>query len=163
MTSIIEKRICVDHENLNNDIGKYIYEKIKESTLNECTKDYGYILGIKKLIRIKDNYISNVNCDNIFIVEFEAYTLKPEIGKKFKGEVCMIFNGGIFLNIKNKQKVLIPVSCLKNYSYDAVNKRFQNNNNKKKIETGNEINVEITGTKYSKQSFSCFGNIIEDI
>ena len=160
MTSIIEKRICLDHENLNSDIRKCIYEKIKESINNECTKEHGYILGVKRLIKIKDNYISNVNCDNIFIVEIEAYTLKPEIGKKFKGEVCMIFNGGIFLNIKNKQKVLIPVSTLKNYSYDTTNRRFQNN--KKQISVGDEINVEITGTKYSKQSFSCFGNMIEE-
>ena len=32
----------------------------------------------------------------------------------------MLFNGGIFLNIENKQKVLIPVSSLKNYNFDAI-------------------------------------------
>ena len=161
MTTIIERRICIEHDKLNKDVCSSIFEKIKEITNNECTKEYGYILGVKRLVKIKDNYISNVNCDNIFIVLFEAYTLKPEVGKKFKGKVCMLFNGGIFLNIENKQKVLIPVSSLKNYNFDAPKKIFENGD--KKISVDDEINVEITGTKYSKQSFSCFGNIIEDI
>ncbi len=157
---IMERRICIDNEQLNNNIYSHLLTKIKEKTNNECTKEYGYILDIKKLLRIKDNYISNVNCDTILLVEFLAETLKPDIGKKFVGEVCMIFPGGIFLNIKGKQKVLIPISTLNKYTYDIVNKNFKKD--KKIIKEGDVIKVEITGTKYSKQSFSCFGIMIED-
>ena len=159
-TVIMERRVCIDNEYLHKDIYNHILTKIKETTINECTKEYGYILDIKKLIRIKDNYISNVNCDSIFVVEFSAEILKPEIGKNFTGEVCMLFPGGIFLNIKNKQKVLIPISTLKNYVYDPANKIF--NKNKKNIKEGDIIKVTITGTKYSKQNFSCFGVMIEE-
>ena len=156
----MEKRVCIDSEYLNKDIYKHMLEKIKENTINDCTKNYGYILDIKKITKIKDNYISNVNCDNIFLVEFIAETLKPDIGKKFDGEVCMLFPGGIFLNIKGKQKVLIPISTLNNYIYDPINKLYKKN--KKTIKEGDTIKVEITGTKYTKQSFSCFGNMIEE-
>ena len=97
---IMERRVCVDNDQLNSNIYSHILTKIKENTVNECTKEHGYILDIKKLICVKDNYISNVNCDTIFIVEFLAETLKPEIGKRFDGQVCMVFPGGIFLNIK---------------------------------------------------------------
>jgi DNA-directed RNA polymerase subunit E'/Rpb7 len=155
----LEKRVCIDNDKLNKNIHEHILTKLKESTINDCTKEHGYILDIKKIINIKDNYISNVNCDTIFLVEFLAQTLKPEIGKKFDGQVCMVFPGGIFLNIKDKQKVLIPISTLNNYTYDLINKNFKNN--KKIIKEGDTIKVEITGTKYSKQSFSCFGNMIE--
>lgn len=155
----LEKRVCIDNDKLNKNIYEHILTKIKESTINDCTKEHGYILDIKKIINIKDNYISNVNCDTIFIVEFLAETLKPEIGKKFDGQVCMIFPGGIFLNIKDKQKVLIPISKLNKYTYDPINKNFKHD--KKIIKEGDTINIEITGTKYSKQSFSCFGNMIE--
>jgi DNA-directed RNA polymerase subunit E'/Rpb7 len=155
----LEKRVCIDNDKLNKNIHEHILTKLKESTINDCTKEHGYILDIKKIINIKDNYISNVNCDTIFLVEFLAQTLKPEIGKKFDGQVCMVFPGGIFLNIKDKQKVLIPISTLNNYTYDLINKNFKNF--KKIIKEGDTIKVEITGTKYSKQSFSCFGNMIE--
>ena len=159
-TVIMERRVCIDNEYLHKNIYDHILTKIKENTINECTKEYGYILNIKKLIKIKDNYISNVNCDSIFVVEFIAEILKPEIGKKFSGEVCMVFPGGIFLNIKNKQKVLIPISTLKNCIYDPHNKNFDKN--KKIIKEGDIIKVEITGTKYSKQNFSCFGIMVEE-
>jgi len=156
---IMERRVCVDNDQLNKNIYSHILTKIKENTVNECTKENGYILDIKKLIRIKDNYISNVNCDTIFLVEFLAETLKPEIGKRFDGQVCMVFPGGIFLNIKGKQKVLIPISTLNKYTYDNVNKILKKD--EKIIKEGDLIKVEITGTKYSKQSFSCFGNMVE--
>jgi len=155
----MERRVCVDNDQLNKNIYSHILTKIKENTVNECTKENGYILDIKKLIRIKDNYISNVNCDTIFLVEFLAETLKPEIGKRFDGQVCMVFPGGIFLNIKGKQKVLIPISTLNKYTYDNVNKILKKD--EKIIKEGDLIKVEITGTKYSKQSFSCFGNMVE--
>jgi DNA-directed RNA polymerase subunit E'/Rpb7 len=156
---IMERRVCVDNDQLNSNIYSHILTKIKENTVNECTKEHGYILDIKKLICIKDNYISNVNCDTIFIVEFLAETLKPEIGKRFDGQVCMVFPGGIFLNIKGKQKVLIPISTLNKYIYDTVSKTLKKD--KKIIKEGDTIKVEITGTKYSKKSFSCFGNMVE--
>ena len=159
MIVLIEKRICIEHEYLSEDIYKYIFSKIKEITMNECTKNYGYILNIKRLVRIKDSYISNVNCDNIFTVIFEAETLKPEIGKEFQGSVCMLFPGGIFLNIKNKQKVLIPISSLENYVFDLTKKCLKKD--KKIIKEGDMLDVCITGVKYSKQTFSCFGNLVE--
>ena len=123
---LIERRICVEHDKLNSDIYKYILEKVKTMTKNECTKDNGYILDVIRITKIKDNYISNVNCENIFIVEFEVENLKPEIGKQFTGKVCMIFPGGVFLNIKEKQKVLIPISTLKDYMFDTSKKILYN-------------------------------------
>ena len=160
MLVTIERRICIDHKFLNNDIRKYILDKIKEVTFNECTKDYGYILDVKKVVKIKDNYVSNANCDNIFTILFEADTLKPENGKEYEGIVCMIFAGGIFFNIKNKQKVLIPITNLKEFIFDQTKKQFKKE--KVIIKEGDVLNVIITGTKYSKKSFSCFGNLVEN-
>ena len=158
MTTILERRICIEHKFLNSDIHYYLLEKIKEVTLNECSKEHGYILSVKKIVKIKDNYISNANCDNIFTVLFEVENLKPENGKQFDGEVCMIFGGGIFINIKNKQKILIPVSNLKDYVFIQGTKQYKNS--KKIIKEGDMLKVEVIGTKYTKQTFSCFGKLV---
>ena len=82
-----------------------MFEKIKTISNNECTKENGYVLDVKKIIDIVDNYISNVNSEIIFIVNIEAEILKPEINKEFTDKVSMIFSGGIFIDIKNKMKV----------------------------------------------------------
>ena len=161
MTDIIkiERKICVESKFLTKDLKKYIFTKIKENAINECSKEYGYFLNIIKLIEIKDNYISS-NCENIFIVVFEAETLKPEVGKIFEGIVCMIFSGGIFINIQNKIKVLIPLSSLKDYEYNNTKKCFENKS--RMIKENDTLSVVISGTKYSKQSYSCFGNVVEN-
>ena len=156
--TIIERRICVDPQYLNKNIKHAIFEKIKESSKNECTKENGYILDVIKIIKIKDNYISNVNSEIVFIVEFEVITLKPDIGKKLSGNVCMVFSGGLFINIKDKIKVLVPINSLKNYNFGPAKKNFFNKTNT--IKEGDLISIVITGIKYSKKNFSCFGDII---
>ena len=154
----IEKKVCIDSEFLSKDIKTYIFNKLKEITATECSKEHGYFLNIVKLVNIKDNYISS-NCQNIFIVVFDAEILKPEVGKIFEGVVCMIFGSGIFINIYNKLKVLIPISSISEYEYNSVKNQFEN---KTKIIKQNDIvKVKISGTKYSKQSYSCFGTIEE--
>lgn len=152
---------------LNKNLKLEILNKLKSSIDCDCTEEYGYILrivekkDINKTINVIDNYISNVNAENIFIVEYEAEVLKPEIDKTFNDKICMIFNGGIFVNVNNKFKILIPISYLKDYEYDNTNKIFKKD--KKTYKEGDSIDVMITGLKYSKKKFSCFGKIIEDI
>ena len=155
----IERKICVESKFLSRDLKNYIFTKLKESVINECSKEYGYFLNIIKLNEIKDNYISS-NCENIFIIVFEAETLKPEVGKVFEGTVCMIFSGGIFINIQNKIKVLIPVSSIQDYEYNNTKKCFEKKS--RTIKENDILSVMISGTKYSKQTYSCFGTIVEN-
>jgi hypothetical protein len=74
----------------------------------------------------------------------------------------MIFSGGIFLNVKNKLKVLIPLTSIPEYEFNQPENIFVHKKNKKQIKESDILKVLITGTKYSKQNFSCFGNLIED-
>lgn len=156
----IIKKISIDSEYLNKDINENILKKLREIFKDECTKENGYYLDILSIKKILDNYISS-NCENIFEIEFEAETLKPEPGKSFKGEVCMIFSGGIFVNIKNKLKVLIPFSTLNLYDFDQQKNCFINKKSKNEIKQGTVLDVLISGTKYTKRNFSCFGTLVE--
>ena len=156
---VIERRICLEPEKFDKNLKEHILNKIKENSVNECNKEYGYILNVNKLVEIKDNNISS-NCEHVFTVEIEIENLKPEIGKNFVGIVCMIFTGGIFINIKNKLKVLIPVSNINKYKYNQEKNCFENS--EKNIKQGDELEVVITGLKYSKKNFSCFGNMYNE-
>ena len=156
----ITKKISIESEYLNKNLCENILKKLKEIFKNECTKDNGYYLDILSVKKIIDNYISS-NCENIFEIEFEAEVLKPEAGKTFEGELCMIFSGGIFINIKNKLKVLIPISTLNNFDFEQSKNCFINKNNKDEIKQSSVLSVLITGTKYTKRNFSCFGTLVE--
>lgn len=155
-TVVLEKKISIESEYLFKNLKEHLFNKLKRIYENECTKDNGYFLNINKILKIKDNFISS-NCENIFNVEFEAETLKPEIGKKIKGTVCMIFSGGIFINVENIMKILIPESNLKEYKFDQSETCFKGKNNT--IKKDDDITVCISGVKYSKKKFSCFGTL----
>ena len=128
MSTIIsmEKRVCINPEFLGKQLNKHIFDFLKEITKNECTRDNGYIINVKKLNKIKNNYISGNNCELIFEVEILVEILKPEINKIFKDRVCMIFSGGIFIDVKGKFKVLIPLLSLENFVFNYP-KKLQSN------------------------------------
>jgi DNA-directed RNA polymerase subunit E'/Rpb7 len=157
--TIIERKVCVEPEFLYYDLNAKIFEKVKKVFENECTQENGYILKINKISRIKDNYISNVNSSIVFIVDIDVDNLKPEIDAVYTDKVSMIFSGGIFINIKNKIKLLIPISSLKNYKFEQSTKTFVKDD-KTVIKENDEIKIKITGIKYSKKNFNCFGELI---
>ena len=162
MTSIvtIEKRLCINPCFLGKKLKSQLFNFLKEITMNECTKENGYIIEIIKINRIKNKYISGNNCEIIFEVDIDAEVLKPEINKIFTDKVCMIFSGGIFIDVKNKFKILIPLAYLYNLVFDQENKHFKNEKTGFIIKENDTIDVKITGIKFSKNNFSCFGELI---
>lgn len=160
-TVTMDKRLCVSPEFLGKNLNKHIFNFLKEITKNECNRDDGYIIDIKKLNKIKNNYISGNNCELIFEVEILVEILKPEINKIFKERVCMIFSGGIFIDVKEKFKVLIPLSSLENFVFNQEKKIFTNTKTSLVIKESDTIDVKITGVKFSKNNFSCFGELLK--
>ena len=154
---IIRKRVCLEPELLDKNYKESLFDKIKNLNKDECSKEHGYFLEIKRIVNIVDNNISSIS-EIVFIVEFETETLLPEKGKKFEGVICMIFNGGVFVIVKNKLKVLIPVSELTNYTYNVADNTFYFKD--KILKKGDTIDISILDMKYSKKQFSCFGKII---
>lgn len=163
MTSIvkIEKRLCINPSFLGRKLKSQLFNFLKEITKNECTKENGYIIDIIKIDKIKNNYISGNNCEIIFEVDIEAEILKPEINKIFTDKVCMIFSGGIFIDVKSKFKVLIPLTYLNNLVFEQEKKCFKNEKTGFVIKENDIIDVKITGIKFSKNNFSCFGELVK--
>lgn len=159
MTTTMERRICLEPQFLDSNIMEHLFEKVKTSVQNECTKEYGYVISVKRIVGITDNWISSANSDIVFNVVFEAETLKPEVGLQLQGNVCMIFPNGILLDIQNKFKFLVPLESLKEYELDRVSMCYEKGDTK--IKNGDELTVEVVEIKYKEQSFMCFGNLIE--
>ena len=158
---IIEKRICLECKFLDSNIMDHLLQELKKTCENECSEKYGYILNINKIIKIKDHKIGRANCGNIFIINFEAEILKPDLGNKFIAKVCMIYKDGIFVIIKNKQKMLIPRNNIIKYNFNEHNNTYINkNDNNDTIKINDEIQVIVTASKYNKKNFSCFGSIV---
>jgi DNA-directed RNA polymerase subunit E'/Rpb7 len=149
MLVIINKRVYLEPRFLDNNIMDNLLNKIRKISVGQCTKDHGHILEINRIVEILGNE------DTIFTVLFEAETLKPTVGDKFSGTVCMLYKDGIFAQISEKQKMLIPAISIKGYTYDEQSQTYLNG--KKKIKVGDTIDAIVTASQYSKQNFSCIG------
>ena len=80
---LIKKRIQLEHIYMTKNMIEHLKNKVM-NMINVCSQEHGHILSVKKIISYENTE------DTIFSVTFEAEVLKPEIGKKLKGNVCMI-------------------------------------------------------------------------
>ena len=69
----------------------------------------------------------------------------------------MVYKDGIFIDIAEKQKMLIPALTLKGYKFDQVARVYTNGT--KKIQEHDEVQAIVTAAKYSNKNFSCFGSL----
>jgi DNA-directed RNA polymerase subunit E'/Rpb7 len=159
---ILKQRLVIGNDCLDDSLNKHILAKLREVSENECSKDHGYVLKVNKLLKIVDNYISNVNSELIFIVEYDADVVKPQINDIFEDDIFLILRNGIFFNIKNKFKVLIPPDALSDYTFDSDNKSYTHKDHATVLRSGMRCRVQITGVRYMNRKYDCFGIILPD-
>lgn len=159
MSVRISKKICLEPEYLDNQIYKHLLEKLNKTYKNECSKDTGYILNINKIININNNYISPANSNIVFDVTVDATILKPEKDLQVEGKVFMVFNNGIFIEVIKNFKILVLKTSLIGYKFDQ--QKLTYTKGKKIIKNDDIIKVKISGVKYEKKTFCCFGEMLE--
>ena len=159
---ILRQRLVIDNCFLGRNLQSSIFKRLKEVAENECSKEYGYIIKVNRLIKIIDNYISNVNSELIFIVEFEAETIKPEINSVYEDEIFLVLRGGIFFDVNNKFKVLIPPNSLSNYIFNSDTKTYVSHDGNFKLSKGTRCKIKITGIRYMNKKFDCFGELVDE-
>ena len=160
-TSTITRRICIHSRFLDSKINQHLLRELSKITANECSKDHGYIISVQCINSIINQTIGRVNNDNVFTIEFDALTLNPKVGKEVLGTVCMIFKDGIFLNIMDRQKMLIPATTLVS---DNGEHGFDENTGNylisgRCVKVGDDLEAVITDSQYSNGFFSCLGTL----
>ena len=159
-TVTIVRRICLPSRYLDSNIMSHLLREVSETTNQECSKNYGYILSVKGINKIVNHKIGRANADNVFTVEFEAVTLHPKPGMKVQGTACMIYKDGIFVNSMDKQKMLIASTSMiidENSGFDDITGTY--NISGRTIKVGDKIMVEVTASQYSNGFFSCIGTL----
>jgi DNA-directed RNA polymerase subunit E'/Rpb7 len=173
MSSIreITRRVCVDASSLTSDIEKHIFYKLEIDTKKECTLEQGYLIRVVKIVNIKDSYISNANSDIIFEIDFQAETIKPEVGSLFDGVVWKIFEKGLFVIVQERLRILVALPALQDKGYElvsppppgssffALKKRDASASaSASEIRVGSILNVVILGVKFNK-GFTCYADL----
>ena len=162
-TVTITRRICLHSRFLDSNVKHHLLMGLSDMTKDECSKDDGHIISVKSIKRVINHKIGRANCDNVFTVEFDALALNPKVGTKVSGNVCMIYKDGVFINIMNKQKLLIPATSLDKGDDDGFDEDTGSYRvSGKYIKVGDDVNAIINASQYSNGFFSCLG-ILKDV
>ena len=157
MIVTILQKIPVENKYLYYNVKEYLLEKTKQKMEGTCSKENGYILKVLEIEDILDNIIASSTCTVFFLVKYKAEVLKPIIGDILKGKICMIFQYGIFVDIMNKMKILIPIISINNFEY--IDEEYID-------KEGNilykdmDVSIQILSLKYENKDFSCIGKLI---
>ena len=160
-TVTITRRICLHSRFLDHNIKLHLLRELSTATKDECSKDHGYIISVKGISHIVNHKIGRANSDNVFTLEFEALTLNPKVGMEVTGTVCMIYKDGVFINIMNRQKMLIPATSLTgnkdDHGFDESTGNYRVHGCC--IKVGDDVEATVTASQYSNGFFSCLGTL----
>lgn len=137
----------------------YILSLLKEREMT-CNQHDGYIDHIYQVLDIVNyDLLDNGQC--WVRVTYEASCFKPDIGKRVKTTVEMVFPHGIFSSLY-VLRFLVPYKCLETKYVYVEDVGYRHMKTGKVIAVGSEITIQITNLKYDKGHFSCIAEIVEE-
>src|SRR3990172_11958497 len=121
---IISKKLSIFPKDLTHNIAPKLLEIAKIQIENSCSEEYGYILSVNKITKIRNNIISPNTSNVIFDIDCEITCLKPEKGKQYIGNIIVISEHAIVLDIEGKFGVLVNM-VNSDYKYDNTLNSFK--------------------------------------
>jgi len=152
----VNTSICISPSDLGYNLFENLKERIKEKLLNNCFEKYGYINRIMGINKIIDTCISPTLPDVIITLDVSLECLFPYKDRTYTGKICMIFNRGIFTQINDKLKVLVPIDKIDGFEFNELTNTFDDKKGNS-LKKGDEIDVNIYDYKYSNKNFNCLG------
>lgn len=133
---------------LNSNIEFFLRDKIEEKWLNQCIKQYGYIVDIKR-IKSFSNDISMSFPHVLFTVKFDAVIVDPKIGDLLTGKITIIDIENHGMVVKND----LFLTFIPTKDINCVNL----------LREGDEVEFEITFKRYKNNKFNYIGRYIRKV
>ena len=163
-TLIIEGNVTLTPSELRENIQELLVSKLNKKYLT-CNINYGYVYKIlavhNKYTTLIDNNSSNINFD----LKFKIERILPIVNMKLNCTVHTIFNHGIFAQVEDKIKILVPSSTISDYFFqknqsDSIPAScFCKKDKSSIIKKNDTISIIITDVKYSKNRYNCIGKL----
>lgn len=157
--SFINYELSLKPELLNSNIMSNILQECKEKVTKKCFSEYGIVMEILKINKIKSNIISRNTANIIVYIELVANCIKPEKNSILTLPIYKIIDYGILININDKLMFLIPLSYFKDY---VLNK--EDNTICKEdiiIKESDNIKFKVINVKFDGEKFNGIGKPVE--
>lgn len=130
----------------------HVCQKIKGA----CTHDDGYIINVRKILRIHDHYISRLNGMVVFSLDAIAECILPKTGDMIDVVVDMIFPHGVFCHHQMLRMMMPATRCggliiRQEFSTNSL----YNPSTHQSIRKGDVLSVFIEDVRFENDLYSC--------
>lgn len=123
-----------------NRFDQILLETIKTQYTHKCTRQYGYILRVLRVLHIHKKFLSIYNGNIVVNCEVEVNNLIPEIGKSYQAVIRNIYPQGLIVLVENCIRVFIPGQ----FSNKKVNQ---------------QIHFKCIQVRFKKGTWDCIGEL----
>ena len=155
----IHLKVELKPSQINKDWRSHLYDTICLKYQEKCTRQDGFIITIKKVSTIYDQYITRTNGHVLFVLDIQADCILPKSGDELDAIVDMIFPHGVFCH-HHMLRMMMP-KC----KHLQVRQEFSTNSlfhvhSKKVIRKGDTIRVVIDDVRFENDLYSCIVKMI---
>jgi len=160
---MLRTSVSVQPKYLHSGLKDEVHRLVKEKYIGISRPDTGYITSLE---------IKSITCTGVhkgipaFNVHFSYYSETPDIGKLITFKVTGVFAQGIFME-KPGMKCMVPSNTLPEWKFSQDKKNYSNtcvgngtSGVGHVIVIGSEVEVQITGMRYSANIFNCIGKLV---
>lgn len=118
-----------------------LLERFQKKYINTCSKEYGFVLQVIRIVQTLSSKISIYNAHIIVECDIEIECLIPKVGEIVYGNVQQLFPQGVILIVQNCMKTFIPSP-------------------KKQYIKNQQVTFRIEQTRFQKGKYDCIGSEI---
>ena len=168
---LVDAHIVLAPSELHENLSTILPRKLEQKYIG-CNKEYGCVVRLHK---IDNNYTTEIdgNSGNILIyTKCLVERILPEVRKIFKCTVHMIFNHGIFAQLGENIKILIPKTTMSGYEFlqsgddqypdIPIFKNTHKQAHPDIISKHQKINIEVVDVKYNNHRYNCIGKLTNE-
>lgn len=151
----IKVKVEMMPEQINHQWKLYLFSQLCQKYQGKCTRDDGYIVQVKKILKIYDQYVT-IHGKILFFLEILTECILPKIGDCIDVTIDMIFSHGVFCHHKMLRMMMPFVKCkpLQFRQEFSTNSLFHPYT-KQIMRKGDVMRVLIDDVRFENDFYSC--------
>lgn len=158
----IKVKIEMVPENIDCHWQNHLFLQICNKFQGKCTREDGYILHIKKINKIYDQYIT-IHGKILFFVEVLAKCILPKIGDCIDVIIDMIFNHGVFCHHQMLRMMMPSTKCDLQIRHEFSTNSLYDLRSKRVLRKGDVLTVLIEDVRFENDLYSCIVSFQNDL
>lgn len=158
----IKVKMEMTPDKINQHWQTHLFSQICHKFQGKCTREDGYILHIKKIVKIHDHFIT-IHGMGLFFVEVLAKCILPKIGDYMEVVIDMIFNHGVFCHHQMLRMMMPSSKCSIPIRQEFSTNSLYDPSSRRIIRKGDVITVRIEDVRFENDLYSCIVSFQNDL